>query len=77
MHLSDCAQAQAYPCIRCPSVPEEIFTDNVHLRKIAAFDRFTAIFHKGDNFDDFLFAFLYIKPLLKGLGSYLPENISI
>ena len=29
--------------------------------------RFSAIFDKGDNFHDFLFAFLYTNRLLKGL----------
>ena len=37
----------------------------VKLREMDTLDRFSAIFHKGDNFCDFLFAFLSTNPLLK------------
>ena len=34
---------------------------------------FSGIFFKGDNFHDFLFAFLHSKPLLKGVYSKKEE----
>ena len=36
-----------------------------HLKKLDTLGRFSAIFYKGDNFCDFLFASLHINPLLR------------
>ena len=35
------------------------------LRGMDTFGKFSAVFDKGDNFCNFLFAYLYIIPLLK------------
>ena len=44
-----------------------------HLKGPDTFARFSTIFHKGDNFLNFMFAFLRINSLLKGLYSNRKE----
>ena len=40
-----------------------------NVKGLDTFGKFSSIFHKEDNFCDFLFAFKHIKPLLKRVYS--------